>query len=133
MKEPMNKMALAVCEAFASYTRSEAIADGVLVDVTETAKMAGLKCPVALTCFAHKRYVLVPSDATWQDESRRLWDVLTMLAAELRSWHTFGAPLPFRVYVRNENCEAAPVTLRAAVGWDESCGLHLVVMEPEED
>jgi hypothetical protein len=32
-----------------SYTRSEALADGVLVDVTETAREAGFVVPVALT------------------------------------------------------------------------------------
>jgi hypothetical protein len=32
-----------------SYTRSEAFADGVLVDVTETAREAGFVIPVALT------------------------------------------------------------------------------------
>ena len=32
-----------------SYTRSEALADGVLVDVTETAREAGFVIPVALT------------------------------------------------------------------------------------
>ena len=32
-----------------SYTRSEALADGVLVDVTETAREAGFVIPIALT------------------------------------------------------------------------------------
>jgi hypothetical protein len=36
-------------ELISSYTRSEALADGVLVDVTETAREAGFVIPVALT------------------------------------------------------------------------------------
>ena len=32
-----------------SYTRAEAIADGVLIDVSATAREAGFKYPVALT------------------------------------------------------------------------------------
>src|SRR4051812_27741843 len=36
-------------EVIFAYTRKQAIEDGVLVDVTETAKEAGFKIPVALT------------------------------------------------------------------------------------
>jgi hypothetical protein len=36
-------------EIIYSYTRKQAIADGVLIDVTELAKEAGFKCPVAFT------------------------------------------------------------------------------------
>jgi len=32
-----------------SYTRAQAIEDGMFVDVTETAKEAGFKYPVAIT------------------------------------------------------------------------------------
>ena len=35
-----------------AYTRREAIADGVLIDATETAKEAGFRYPVALTAAA---------------------------------------------------------------------------------
>lgn len=44
-----------------SYTRAEAIADHVLIDVSETAWEAGFKWPVALT------------HAVWEDCSRRFW------------------------------------------------------------
>jgi hypothetical protein len=39
-------------EIIYSYTRKQAIADGVLIDVTELAKEAGFKCPVAFTSSA---------------------------------------------------------------------------------
>jgi hypothetical protein len=32
-----------------SYSRAQAIADGVLIDVSATAREAGIRCPVALT------------------------------------------------------------------------------------
>jgi hypothetical protein len=44
-----------------SYTRAQALADGVLVDVTETAKEAGFKLPVAITEALHSR--LTPTKA----------------------------------------------------------------------
>ena len=39
-------------EVIYAYTRAEAIADGVLIDVTETAKEVGFRLPVALTAAA---------------------------------------------------------------------------------
>jgi hypothetical protein len=36
-----------------SYSRAEAIADGVLVDVTPVAREAGIRFPVALTRATH--------------------------------------------------------------------------------
>ena len=33
-----------------SYTRADAIRDGVLIDVTATAQEAGIRWPVAVTC-----------------------------------------------------------------------------------
>src|SRR6185437_8267129 len=44
-------------EVIYSYTRAQAIADGVLVDVSETAKEAGFKYPVALTRMVFDAYV----------------------------------------------------------------------------
>ena len=43
-----------------AYTRAQALADGVLVDVTTTAQEAGIKYPVALTRAVWCRYVEVP-------------------------------------------------------------------------
>jgi hypothetical protein len=58
------------------YSRAEAIADGVLVDVSEVANEAGLRFPVALTRAVWERCVAVPPGVACQDEAGRLWDVL---------------------------------------------------------
>jgi len=62
------------------YTRAQALADGLLVDVTERAKEAGFRVPVAMTAATWSKAVAW-SDAdsakqTQQDESGRLWDVV---------------------------------------------------------
>ena len=62
-----------------SYPRSEALEDGVLIDVTETAREAGFRVPVAMTPAAWAACVEIPAGVTCQDEAGRLWDVLTML------------------------------------------------------
>jgi hypothetical protein len=64
------------------YTRADAIADGVLVDVTATAREAGFRVPVALTVAAWGDCVSWRAEDNagdiYQDESGRLWDVLWM-------------------------------------------------------
>jgi hypothetical protein len=76
-------------ELIHSYTRAQAIADGVLVDVTEVATEAGFKVPVAITVGAW--IDLVKWDEadgrrknTYQDERGRLWDVLFMAFSAIK-------------------------------------------------
>ena len=62
-----------------SYTRSQAVADGVQVEVSRTAKEAGIRFPVFLTRAVYDAYVTVPPGVTGQDEAGRLWDLVWML------------------------------------------------------
>lgn len=73
-------------EPIHTYTRAEALAEGVLFDVTETAREAGFKVPVALTasvwtdvCDLSGRYV-----GAGQSSEGRLWDLLFMAAHAAR-------------------------------------------------
>jgi hypothetical protein len=62
-----------------TYSRVQAIADGVLVDVTETAKEVGFKLPLAITAALYDRLVPTQADQDLgQDYDGRLWDVLWM-------------------------------------------------------
>ncbi len=65
-----------------SYSRAEAIEDGVLIDVSETGKEAGFKIPVAVTDSVWKNYIEWTDEdnsrQTYQDTSGRLWDVIMM-------------------------------------------------------
>jgi len=68
-----------------SYTRTQAIADGVLVDVTEAAKEAGFKLPVAITEALHNRLTLTKAvQSLGQDYDGRLWDVLWLAAFTIK-------------------------------------------------
>ncbi len=61
------------------YTRGDALRDGVLIDITETAREAGFSCPVAITAAAWLDFVKwAEENRACQDEAGRLWDVLTM-------------------------------------------------------
>jgi hypothetical protein len=66
-------------EVISSYSRAEALADGVLIDVTETAKEAGIVYPVTISQGLWGGYIEVPESLKCiQDLQGRLWDVLTM-------------------------------------------------------
>src|SRR5947199_346622 len=97
-------------DIFDHYTRAQAIADGMLVDVTATAREAGILYPVALTRAAWERCVSVPPGVACQDEAGRLWDVLFLLALAAR--RSEGAEVRFGVHVRDANRERTPPLVR---------------------
>ena len=65
-------------EVIYSYTRAQAVADGVQVEVSKVAAEAGIRFPVFLTRTVFDAFVTVPPDVTGQDEAGRLWDVVWM-------------------------------------------------------
>jgi len=129
-----------------SYTRAQAIEDGVLVDVSETAKEAGLKFPTAITSAAYQRYVELPRDeeaASCQDVSGRLWDVLFMLVMAVRMGNG-GAVMTYQLVVNNgreqdlnsnEHWEGnlRCVTLKAVCGPGDKLEPVVTIMLPSED
>ena len=68
-----------------SYSRAQAIEDGVLVDVTVTAKEVGFRWPVVITAALHDRLTLSQHDASiGQDYDGRLWDALWLAAYTIK-------------------------------------------------
>jgi hypothetical protein len=73
-------------ELIYSYTRAQAIADGVLIDVSDLAKEAGFVFPVAVTSGVWAEAVGVSeSEKGVQDEKGRLWDILNVLLFMIRA------------------------------------------------
>jgi len=89
------------------YTRADALADGMLKDITADAAEAGFTLHTAMTLAAwHETVAWTDEDearkpeGTGQDEHGRLWDVLTMAkVAASAAIRAGGAanPLAFRV------------------------------------
>lgn len=69
-----------------SYTREQAMTDGELIDVTERAREAGFRYPVAVSRAVFGDIVDPPERAIAGGESveGRLWDVLYMCASAAR-------------------------------------------------
>jgi hypothetical protein len=82
-----------------TYSRAQAIEDGVLIDCTEVAKEAGFRVPVAMTSAVWADCVeWAEADSqrqTYQDQSGRLWDVIWMAGLAARRG---GAQAAFDVW-----------------------------------
>jgi hypothetical protein len=116
------------------YSRAQALADGVLIDVSPTAREAGIRYPVALTAAARERCVAVPPGVACQDEAGRLWNLVWLLRCAIgRS--DGGSEVRFAVHVRNDNRERTPplVQLRAVCGPGDNGEPVVTVMLPGED
>jgi hypothetical protein len=122
-------------EVISSYSRAQAIEDGVLVDVSTVAKEAGIKFPVAMTATVWGQYVEVPEGVTCQDESGRLWDIVWMFRCAAAKFD--GDTLLFKLYVRNHNrgrlTRQDLVTLKAICGPGDNGEPVVTIMTPEED
>ena len=116
-----------------SYSRKEAIEDGVLIDVTEMAKEAGFRYPVAMTSAAWRTSVEFPPDVSCQDEPGRLWDVLMMLRYASRATRGGESDITFDVLVLNDRTSPKPVRLKALCGPDDDLSPCITIMLPEED
>ena len=135
-------------ECIASYTRAQAIEDGILVDVTPAASEAGFKWPTAMTCTVYDRYVEVPEElARQQDIQGRLRDILWMLWVAIRTNKINGDRGEFKLLVRfpisaewqtNETRHAEGggmrlVTLKSVSGPGDDAEPCITIMLPDED
>jgi len=122
-----------------TYTRAQAIEDGVLVDVGTMASEAGFKWPVAVTTDVWADCVAwIDADSqkqVHQDQSGRLWDVVYMASHAIRTSKDSGDRLLFQLYrVPRDGCstEAVLVTLKLIVGPGDS-GEPVITILPNED
>lgn len=114
------------------YTRAEAIEDGVLVDVTSTAKEAGIQYPTAVTRAVFEQCIRVPDGVVGQDETGRTWDVLWMLRLAIgRSSNTDS--IRYTVLVRNDNNAPREVELKALCHPGDDAEPVITILMPDED
>jgi hypothetical protein len=114
-----------------TYTRAEAITDGVLIDVTETAKEAGFKYPVAITTALHSMIADIPKKYDYQDYNGRLWDVLwmAMLAARQSKSNQFNYQVIMNIIGTNKKYQ----TLKAICSGGDNGEPVITIMLPNED
>lgn len=127
-------------EVIYAYTRAQAIADGVLVDVSQMAREAGFRWPVAMTRAAWEDCVAWSEDDSrrqvHQDESGRLWDVLWMAMNAIRRSSGAASQTLYQLYrvPRDGKCnEAQLVTLKLVAGPGDVGEPVITIMLPQED
>jgi len=123
-----------------TYTREQAIEDGVLIDAGTMAREAGFKWPVALTTAVWADCVAWSEDDSrqqvTQDQSGRLWDVIYMASHAIRSSKESGDRLLFRlcrVPRDGHSTDAVLVTLKLIVGPGDSGEPVISILLPDED
>ena len=116
------------------YTRAQAIADGVLVDVSELAKEAGFRIPVAVTATLWEGYITPPPSAEEEGQSTtgRLWDVLNVMRVAIRSLPANSDIVLFSVLFRmTEGTET--VQIKALCGPGDDAEPVITIMLSNED
>lgn len=125
-------------EVISVYTRAQAIADGVLIDVTAEANDAGFRVPVALTGAVWADVVEWSDEDSarqiQQDERGRLNDLL-WVAATLARHHT-GNRMPFqhhRVPRGGDGVCRTPIALVMTIGPGDNAEPAVTLMFPTDD
>lgn len=116
-----------------TYSRAQALEDGVLVDVSKTAREAGVKFPTAVTSQVWADYVTPdPRSVKYgQSVNGRLWDLLFMFSMTAR--RTNGACLFFKVAFIMKERQRRVVRFKALCGPGDDMEPVVTIMLPEED
>lgn len=116
-----------------SYTRAQALKDGVLVNVSEMAKEAGFKIPVAVTHAVWHEYVVPDVRARgYQDIEGRLWDILKMLLFAIKSGAR-GSQVSFTVSMIMKAKQRRNITFKAICHPGDDLEPVITIMLPDED
>ena len=128
-------------DIISTYTRAQAIEDGVLIDVSSIAKESGFnEWPVSMTAGAWADCVAW-SDTdcqtqVYQDQSGRLYDVIFMAFQAICLSREVGDRLLFRLYRvprDGRSTEAELTTLKLIVGPGDSGEPVITILLIDED
>ena len=126
-------------EIISRYTRTQAIEDGILVDMTaepfgDLAREAGLKWPIAMTATAFNEFVAVDKNAkghAGQDVKGRWWDVVFMFRRTRREVSPLEAR--WKLVVQDPDGRTRRKELKCVSGPADDMSPCLTFMLPGED
>jgi hypothetical protein len=118
-----------------SYTRQQALADGVLVDATSLAREAGFVFPVALTETLYHSYIVPALDLVTEGQSiqGRLWDLLFVLRFAIAKARNADTILFTVLFLMSPGATPVPIDLKAICGPGDDGEPVLTIMLPDED
>ena len=114
------------------YSRAQAIADGMLVDVSEVARELGFRAPVAVTAAVWARCVVWQDKDAGQDEQGRLWDVLWIARLAARSARE-QREVGYTLRVEQAGGAVEDVALRLHIGPGDAGEPVITILLPNED
>ena len=121
-------------EVIHAYTRAQAIEDGVLVDVSDLAREAGFRWPLAVTrgvwAVVEPGRDLMKEGQSWNG---RAWDLLNILRVELRSAQDGREVLFAPYFVMERGKPPRQVAMRAVSGPGDDGEPVITVMMSDED
>ena len=128
-------------DIISTYTRAQAIEDGVLIDVSSIAKESGFnEWPVSLTAGAWADCVAWSDTDSqtqvYQDQSGRLYDVIFMAFQAICLSREVGDRLLFRFYRvprDGHSTDAELTTLKLIVGPGDGGESVMTILLPNED
>jgi len=115
-----------------AYSREMAISDSILIDLSDIAKEAGFKVPVAVTNALYNSF-LVPSETQkdkGQDTTGRIWDMLILL--NLRCRRNNGDTIHFSASMRMDS-GVKRLEMKAMIGPGDLGEPIITIMLPDED
>lgn len=118
-----------------SYSRAQALADGVLIDVSDFAREAGFKLPVAVSDTLYHGYLTPPLELAKEGQSLdgRLWDTLSVLRYAIKSASATDR-LSFTVlFAQASDATPVSVDLLAVCGPGDSGEPVITIMLPSDD
>ena len=118
-----------------SYTRQQAISDGVLVDASALAREAGFVFPVALTETLYHAYIVPALDlvAAGQSIQGRLWDLLFVLRFAIAKARDTDTILFTVLFLMSPGATPVSIDLKAICGPDDDGSPCITVMLVDED
>ncbi len=121
-------------DVISSYSRKQAIEDGVLGDVSEVAREAGFKFPVAISTGVTD--LVSPSEdliARGQSFQGRLWDVLQVLCWKIKLARDGGSYLKFAVKFLCDDGRYRNIVLKSICGPGDSFEPVITILLENED
>ena len=119
-----------------SYTRAQAIEDGVLVDLSAWARETGFKVPVACTSTVWQGYIVPPpgTESLGQSERGRAHDMLWLLYVSIKaSKNPHRDQILYRVLFLQAPDKMEEVTLKAHFGPGDNGEPVVTILLTNED
>lgn len=138
---PMDKPGLFDdAEIISTYSRAQAIEDGVLVDLRQgelesLVKEAGFKYPMACTVevFSECVGLTKAAEKAGNDIKGRLWDILWMLKLAIKACRPGTTRIPFKVLVVRDRVRPTLTELVAVCGPGDNMEPVITIQYPGQD